>query len=359
MKKSIQIAGAYIGVLVGAGFASGQEILQFFTSFGWLGVLGTLLATVLFAFLGMNLTQLGSRLQTTSHKEVIYHICGRYLGLVVDFIITFFLFGVLVVMIAGAGSIFEQQFGISSLVGSLLMTFLTILTVTLNIQKVISIIGFITPFLLVMVVILSGYSFVTMEHSLYDVHQLVDTQYAASTNWGLGALLYVSYNIAAATAMLTVMGGAVKDERFAGLGGIIGGIGLGILILLINLGMFAKIDTITGVDMPMLYLANELSPFFSVLMSIILIGMIYNTAVGMLYAFSVRIVEPSQKSFQFFVTIFGAAAFLASFIGFITLVGTVYPLVGYLGFTLMAAIIFSWVRTKQKAKQFPPSSLNK
>ncbi|WP_243292052.1 hypothetical protein [Bacillus sp. FJAT-47783] len=358
MKKSIQIAGAYIGVLVGAGFASGQEILQFFTSFGWLGVLGTLLATVLFAFLGMNLTQLGSRLQTTSHKEVIYHICGRYLGLVVDFIITFFLFGVLVVMIAGAGSIFEQQFGISSLVGSMLMTFLTILTVTLNIQKVISIIGLITPLLLVMVVILSGYSFVAMEHSLFEVHQIIDTQYAAASNWGLGSLLYVSYNIAAAAAMLIVMGGAVKDERSAGLGGILGGIGLGILILLINLGMLAKIDTFTGVDMPMLYLANNLSPIFSVLMSLILLGMIYNTAVGMLYSFSVRFVDPSQKSFKWLVTIFGSVAFLASFIGFITLVGTVYPLVGYLGFTLMAAIIFSWVRTKQKVKQFPSSSLN-
>ena len=64
MRKSFQIAGAFIGVIVGAGFASGQEILQFFTSFGPISIVGTLVATVLFAFLGMNLTQLGSRLQT-------------------------------------------------------------------------------------------------------------------------------------------------------------------------------------------------------------------------------------------------------------------------------------------------------
>ena len=37
MKNSIRIAGAYVGLIVGAGFASGQEILQFFTSFGWAG----------------------------------------------------------------------------------------------------------------------------------------------------------------------------------------------------------------------------------------------------------------------------------------------------------------------------------
>ena len=63
MKKSFQMGGAFIGVIVGAGFASGQEVLQFFTSFGMLGILGTVIATALFAFLGMNLMQLGSPAQ--------------------------------------------------------------------------------------------------------------------------------------------------------------------------------------------------------------------------------------------------------------------------------------------------------
>ncbi|MED0669023.1 hypothetical protein P4S95_02145 [Aneurinibacillus aneurinilyticus] len=351
MKKSIQIAGAFIGLIVGAGFASGQEILQFFTSFGWMSVVGTFIAMALFAFLGMNLTQLGSRLQTSSHKDVIYYICGRYLGIVVDIIITFFLFGVAVVMLAGAGSIFEQQFGIPSIVGNIVMTLLTILTVCLNIQKVISIIGLVTPFLLVLVVIIAGYSFVTMDVSFYELQQIADKQNtAAASNWGVGALLYVSYNIAAGAAMLTVMGGTVKDEKTAGLGGIFGGIGLGILILLINLGMLAKLNTITGADMPMLFLANEISPIFGIFMSIVLLGMIYNTAVGMLYAFTARVVKPELPRFKLFVVLFGIAAFGASFIGFIKLVGTVYPLVGYLGFTLMAAIIVAWFRGKQKAK---------
>lgn len=350
MKKSIQIAGAFIGLIVGAGFASGQEILQFFTSFGWMSVIGTFIATALFAFLGMNLTQLGSRLQTSSHKDVIYYICGRYLGIVVDVIITFFLFGVTVVMMAGAGSIFEQQFGIPSIVGNIVMTLLTILTVCLNVQKVISIIGLITPFLLALVIIIAGYSFVTMDVSFYELQQIADKQNAAASNWGLGALLYVSYNIAAGAAMLAVMGGTVKDEKTAGLGGILGGIGLGVLILLINLGMLTKLNTITGIDMPMLFLANEISPVFGILMSIVLLGMIYNTAVGMLYAFTARIVKPEFPIFKMFVVLFGIAAFGASFIGFIKLVGTVYPLMGYLGFTLIAAIIVAWFRGKQKAK---------
>lgn len=46
MKKSFQIGAAFIGVIVGAGFASGQEVLQFFTSFGVMGIVGAFIATV-------------------------------------------------------------------------------------------------------------------------------------------------------------------------------------------------------------------------------------------------------------------------------------------------------------------------
>lgn len=345
MKKSFQMGGAFIGVIVGAGFASGQEVLQFFTSFGTLGILGTVIATALFAFLGMNLMQLGSRLQTKSHQHVIYHICGRVLGTAIDFIITFFLFGVTVVMFSGSGAIFEQQFGIPGTVGNLLMAVLTIATVLMSVQKVIALISAFTPFLLLAVIVITGYSLVNFDFASADFAAASANQ--AAPNWLMGGLLYVSYNLAAGAAMMTVMGGTVKDEKVAGWGGIIGGLGLGLLILLINISMLTDLKALAAVPMPMLVLANNISPLLGGLMSIILLGMIYNTAVGMLYAFSARIVKPDSPKFKVSVGIFGAVAFGSSFVGFVTLVGTVYPVMGYLGFALIAAIVFAWFRRKK------------
>lgn len=37
MWNILKIASAFIGIIVGAGFASGQEVLQYFTSFGHWG----------------------------------------------------------------------------------------------------------------------------------------------------------------------------------------------------------------------------------------------------------------------------------------------------------------------------------
>jgi len=50
LKKSFQIGSAFVGLIVGAGFASGQEIMQYFTSFGLMGIVGAVVATVVFAF---------------------------------------------------------------------------------------------------------------------------------------------------------------------------------------------------------------------------------------------------------------------------------------------------------------------
>jgi uncharacterized membrane protein YkvI len=61
-KEASRMAGAFVGVIVGAGFASGQEILQFFASFGAMGLLGCLVAALAFVLLSMVFSTLGQRL---------------------------------------------------------------------------------------------------------------------------------------------------------------------------------------------------------------------------------------------------------------------------------------------------------
>ncbi|PJH69469.1 hypothetical protein CVR96_26135, partial [Salmonella enterica subsp. enterica serovar Typhimurium] len=104
---------------------------------------------------GMMLVWLGSRMQKPSHKEVIYSVSGRYLGLLIDYILIFTLFGVGVVMIAGAGSNLQQQFVAPAIIGTTLMTILIILTGMLNLDRVVNIISSITPFLILFVIIIS------------------------------------------------------------------------------------------------------------------------------------------------------------------------------------------------------------
>ena len=48
----IQIAAVYVGTVVGAGFATGREIVEFFSRFGFIGLIGMLMSGYILIFLG-------------------------------------------------------------------------------------------------------------------------------------------------------------------------------------------------------------------------------------------------------------------------------------------------------------------
>lgn len=350
MKKALKIASAFIGIIVGAGFASGQEILQYFTSFGYLGTIGTIISTALFAYMGMMLVKLGTRTQATSHKEAVYKVSGPF-GIIVDYVIILTLFGVGVVMIAGAGSIPSQQFGMSPLVGVIIMSVIVMATIMMNVDKVVNVIGSITPFLIFTVIIISIYSLFTMDQSFSDLNSVAVDQPSALSNWFLSAINYVSFNVAVGASMSLLMGGNEKDERTSALGGLLGGLGLGIMIVLSHLAIFSKVDTVAAYDMPLLALVDELSPVLAMFYSVVLFGMVFNTAVSMFFSFAARYTVVGTSKHKKFVLITGLVAFGLSFVGFTELVAFFYPLIGYMGLFLILALITAPFRLKKEQQK--------
>lgn len=350
MWKICQIASAFIGIIVGAGFASGQEVLQYFTSFGYMGTAAAVVATALFAYLGMMLTWLGSRTNTLSHKTVIYQISGRYIGVIVDYVIIFTLFGVGVVMIAGAGSILNQQFGLPPYIGSVVMTLLMGATLMLQVNRVVALIGSITPFLVLALALICGYSLLTMDRTFAELAPIAESIESTLPHWLVSAVNYVSFNIAVGAAMSLVMGGAEKNENIAKWGGLLGGAGIGVLIMVSHLAMFSQIDTIAGYPLPLLKIIDGISPWLATAMSFVLFGMIFSTGASMFYAFVARFVEmrtPAGNRFSIATLVIG---FVASFAGFTKLVALFYPLIGYLGLFLVFALIFAPFKLKRDAR---------
>lgn len=230
------------------------------------------------------------------------------------------------------------------------MVVLTILTLLLDTNKIIGIIASITPYLIAVILIIVVYSILTMNITFSEADEIARTQAPAASNWLLSAFLYVSYNLAAGAALLIIMMGNIKDKKVAGLGGIIGGAILGFLIILIHTGMLARIDVVAGSDMPTLKLATEINPVVGILTAIALLGMMYNTAVGMFYSFTVRFFAPESKAFNPAVIIIGIIGFIASLVGFTNLVSSVYSLMGYLGFALIILALVAWFRKPKTNK---------
>ncbi|MGO3133191.1 MAG: YkvI family membrane protein [Alcaligenes sp.] len=347
IKNILGIAMAFVGVVVGAGFASGQEILQFFSSFGYWGLLGGVVSGLCFTVLGMAVGELSQVSVSHSFKEGLYLICGPRLGVVVDIMITFFMYAIAVVMFAGGGSLLEQQWGVPAEYGSMAVMVITVLIVFLRVDRVMAFIGSITPILVLMVIFLCVYSWNTRDLPLQELDVIAQTKPQGARHWLMGSLLYVSYNMVVGAPFLMIAGAQATSRRNALLGGLVGGLLLGFLIVLISAGVFGRIDTIGSAALPMLMLASEQSKLLGTIMSVVIFAMILTTSVGVLYSFSARILPPNTRKFNIGTAIAGVLGLVGAKIGFINLVGTVYPFFGYLGFVLMAWILIAWYRLRR------------
>lgn len=343
--SALQIAGVYIGTVVGAGFASGQEMLQFFAVYGDYGYIGLVIVTLLFAVFGWIIMDLGFHFHSTSYLSITRYAGGKWIGGFTDLVIGFFLFGGLAAMFAGAGAMLHQVFRLPPIVGASLMALLTVLTVMSGLSGVINSITIVVPFLILSAIGVSVASFFINPIPASPVPTSL-MQNPVVNNWFLSSILYVSYNTVTTVAVLGPVGATARNKRAFKWGAVIGGLGLGVGALAIFLTIKANISGLYGVEIPMLTIAARISPWMQTLYAIVLVAEIYTTAVADLYGFTARLVKASSPRFKLITVLIAVLALLFSQFGFVTLVRYLYPLVGYAGVIFLACLVFTRFRKR-------------
>lgn len=346
MRKSLTVALAFVGLLVGAGFASGQETIQYFLAYGYWGIVGAIVAGITIIIVGASLFQLGSYYLADDHSAVFRRVSHPIVSTFMDVSTMLTLFSIGFVMIAGAGSNLEQQFGFPTWVGAAIMTVMLLLSGLLDVDKLTRVISAITPFLILAVLAALVVTILNMPEHIGGLNELAMQNTPASgvfNNWLLSALNYASLCIIMAVSMILVIAGSQLNPREAGIGGLIGGMLFASLLVVLVFIIFLNMESAFGADFPLLMVFNSMHPAVGVVVSIVIYMMVYNTAVGMFYAMARRLTHNRPSRFRavyFTVVLIG---FALSFIGFASLIGWVYPVLGYLGMALIVVMLSSWV----------------
>ncbi len=351
LRNAVLISFAFIGTVVGAGFASGQEALLYFSSFGTQGIWGAVLGSALMLIAGVTILQLGSFFQAKEHMEVLGSISSKVTSRILDIATIVTLFSIGFVMFAGAGANLNQQFGLPVWVGAVLMLALTIGFGMLDVDRVTASIGFLTPFLLGFVVIGCGWTLVNAHPDWSALNAAAAQVDTTLPNWWISALNYTGLNVMCVASMALVIGGNQLDTRAAGLGGFFGGLGYLVMLMLLAVSLLVKIDVVAGNDMPLLSLITDLNPILGTIMAVVIFGMIFATSLGMFFALGKRLSRGHEERFR---TIYIAACligFVLSFVGFQNLVSVVYPVLGYLGLLLIAVVTLAWLRGVPKLRK--------
>ncbi|MGE5591181.1 MAG: hypothetical protein ACM3ZA_11270 [Bacillota bacterium] len=343
--RVMRVAATYIGTVVGAGFASGQETLRFFAVFGNHGSWGILVATALFVVLGVAAMDLGRTLGATSHQELLMHTCGPALGRLMDLLVTSFLLVSLSVMLAGGGAVMAQQFGLSPGLGVTFTAIVSVVTVLFGLRGLVAANGVVVPMLTAFVMVVAVGTL--WRQGLGPLRLgLQWPELAAAPHWLLAALLYVAYNLILAVAVLAPLGATVGDRSVLLWGGVLGGMGLGLLALLIKLALGSHLPDIGNSEVPLLFIAQSYAPSFQVIYALVLWAEIYTTAIGSLYGFASRLSLLHRWDYPLMVLGTAALAAWGSQAGFSRLVSLLYPVYGYASLVFMVSLGLSLLRRR-------------
>ena len=132
--------------------------------------------------------------------------------------------------------------------------------------------------------------------------------------------------------------------------GILGGLVVSIIITVATCILYANIKLASTVDMPMLAIAEQIHPIFSLIYALIIYGLIFNTAFSLFYAFAKRFSSDNPKHFYPVLIAAVVIGYALSFMGFKELVSIMYPILGYIGFVMLAILTIAWIKEKSNIK---------
>lgn len=330
-----KIAMTYVGTVIGAGFASGQEIIQFFTKYGYNSFWAILISTLLFVFIGKKILLLGNSLGAKSFRGLIDHVFGIASPLVNLYLAASFVL-LSGAMFAGGGALFSEHWGLPYLVGALLTALLTLAVTIYGVKGILTANTIMVPAIIIFSFIIFIYvlrqSFVLPVVSLRvmpgELMPIIKT-----------GITYASFNLILSVGVMAPMGGAIKDIRALYVGSILGGCLLGIMLFIGNYSLLHYIPEVFHKEIPFLYIVQDMGKIFVWSFGLVIWLGIFTTAIGNLFAINTIIQETLKITSNIPAVVVTLIGMLVCLLGFSNIVSWFYPVLGVIGFVLVGIIL--------------------
>ena len=337
----ISFAGAFCAFCIGSGFATGQEVMQFFTAHGLYSFGALAISMFLFMWLGSSLMAKGYELKLTTTTDIFVYYCGPLLGKVFENFVPMFLFCVVVIMFSGAGATLQEYYGLPAVTGRAFMAIVSLITVVFGLKRLVQVIGTIGPVIIVISIGIGALGVFNGAHSLREIPAIMETLTLAKANdnWATSGLLYGAFMVFGSAPFFAGIGSQALNKKDACFGGLLGGFALMLAAGLMSTGILLNIVALGGKEVPTLAMVGELSVTFAHVFAVILFLGIYTTAAPMLWSVCNRIMSDDNRYFKLLAVALTAAAFIGGMLPFGQLVGTIYPATGLLGVLFIGCII--------------------
>ena len=141
IKAMLLTAGALVSFNVGAGFASGNELLQFFGSWGNGTVVAVIAAFITTIIYCLCLFYIGQSVSFEKTIDTYQFFAGKILGRFFQIFVLILTFATAMLMFSGAGSLLWQEFGVPQWVGAVILGVIAVVVVLGGLKTVQSVLG--------------------------------------------------------------------------------------------------------------------------------------------------------------------------------------------------------------------------
>lgn len=331
MREIFMVVLVIIGALVGAGFASGQEIYSFFAAYGTVGLIGMVITCILITMVIYKSMKIIYIKQIKNYDEFLkVFIKSERVTKTINVVLNILLLVTFYIMIAGFGAYFEQELGINKLIGSAILAALCAVVFFLNVQGVLKVSQYIVPVLIVFITIIGGINLATIEmtNNLQPIKQ----------GWLLSSITYCSYNIILLIPVLITLRTQIKKEKNIKYIAIISGIIMMILSIMIFMLLMKTDVEIATLEMPIVYVIRKFFSNFKTIYAFIILSSIFTTAISIGIGF-LQNMGKNKRSYTQFVLFMCITSLIISNFGFSNLVNLLYPIFGYIGIIQILLIL--------------------
>ena len=331
MKQIFSIVLVIIGALIGAGFASGQEIYSFFYSYGPMGLIGIFITCVLIGVTIYKSLKTIYIYKIDNYNEFLrVFIKNEKITKIINIIINILLLVTFYIMIAGFGAYFEQELGTNKLFGSSILAILSAIIFFSSVKGVLKVSECIVPILIIFVIFIGGINLLTVNNE--KVHTII------KRGWILSSITYCSYNMILLIPVLISLRKQISSKSDIKYIAILSGILMIIMSVMIYM-LLMKIDfDINTLEMPIVYVITTFFVKFKTIYAFIILLSIFTTAISVGIGFFQNMCK-TKKSYPQFVIFMCITSLLVSNFGFSNLVNFSYPLFGYFGIIQMFYIL--------------------
>ena len=331
MRKSIKAVFVIIGTLIGAGFASGQEIYSFFNIYKENGIIGTIVSCLITGVVIYKVLKISNNNNIKSYNELLERKNNiTILKYIINIIINIFLLMSFYIMVAGFVAYFKQEFNIPNIVTLIIILLICYITFMKSIEGIAKINSIIIPILIVIVIIIG-----MKANVLETLNKLDLSKIEFSGNWIIKSVEYASYNsILLIPILISLKEYSKNNEKRISIMATVIFLALSIIIFLI---MF-NFENIGNIEIPIVHIAGMYGNIFKYIYGIVIIFAIYSTMISAGYGFLENCTK-SRRTYKILAMIICISAILISNFSFSNLVNLMYPVFGLLGLVQFIYII--------------------